>query len=478
MMAAMLPVRGAAEEWKSCDDATLSQAERIARSNYVVEIRREGSRRWKRVDVLGALVSNIDRRTENGVDTLGRTRTLMNFAAFTDDFKKPVQVRVTRRGAPFRAVEVRPSSYGIAATPSKDFRSVEFTLSAPEQKVSVEFDGDRDRNLFLFPDKPDAERPEKKAEDVIYYGPGEHHAGFITLRSGQTLYLDEGAVVYGSVVARDAEHIAIRGRGVLCGSRQIHDFDRRRSMFDLNNCTDVLMEGFVIRDSPSWTICLMGCRDVTLRNVKQICWARNSDGLDVCNSENVRMEDCFFRNYDDNISLKVPSWGRGGHVRGFTVRRSVLWADCAHNFLVGPESRDGSVMEDIHMQDCIILEGRETAYPWLGTMAVMISDEGDFRDIHIDNVLVDGVRGGMPFSFDYCTYNTLGHSAADIRVSNVDFRGQNPPKSLVRGLDAKHIIDGISFRNIRINGVSVTPENAPAFFDVNAFVEGFSISEE
>ena len=90
----------------------------------------------------------------------------MGFAMFTDDFSKPVKVRVTRLGEPFEKVEIRPLSYDIKPR-RVDSNTVEFKLRSPKQKVSVEFDGDRLSNIFIIPDLPD-ERPVQG--DVIYFG--------------------------------------------------------------------------------------------------------------------------------------------------------------------------------------------------------------------------------------------------------------------------------------------------------------------
>ncbi len=48
---------------------------------------------------------------------------------------------------------------------------------------------------------------------------------------------------------------------------------------------------------------------------------------------------------------------------------------------------------------------------------------------------------------------------------------------MIHGLDADHVIDGISLRNIRINGKKVTSKNVSDFFDVNQFVKNLSVSE-
>lgn len=438
---------------------------------YRVSIRSDAGRR--RIEVHGALVSQIEKRDRNNADTTGEARTLMGFAMFTDDFTSPVTVRVKRRRTPFDSVEVRPAAYGIPVR-RVSRRTIEFTLDNASRKVSVEFDGDRTANLFILPDRPDMDAPHGPSPDTLYFGPGEHHAGPIVLHSGQTLYIDSGAVVYGTVRSYDTHDIAIAGRGILCGSYAPHHLDTRRVMVDLARCRNVDISGIMLRDSPSWTLCIQACENVHIDNVKQICWMRNSDGVDICNCRNVEIEGCFFRNYDDNISLKNEPWNTGD-TQGIDIRGCVLWADCAHNFLVGPESDPRFSTCDVQIADCIILEGRETLYPYTGALAMMISDEGRFSDIRIRRITIENIRGGAPFAFDYCNFNSRGRMARDILVEDVHYRGTEPPRSLLRGLDENRTIDGITFRNVTVNGTRLSVGNLDRYFDTNAHIRNLKI---
>lgn len=87
----------------------------LRNDRYRVRIATDGATR--RIEVHGALVSDIALREANNADTTGAARTLMGFAMFTDDFSSPVTVRVKRRGRPFDSVEVRrrPTPYHAAA---------------------------------------------------------------------------------------------------------------------------------------------------------------------------------------------------------------------------------------------------------------------------------------------------------------------------------------------------------------------------
>ena len=77
----------------------------------------------------------------------------------------------------------------------------------------------RNRALHVFADGINEYGAAANAQDVIYFGAGIHDAGILELKSGQTVYLDAGAVVYATVKAFHAENIKIIGRGILDNSK-------------------------------------------------------------------------------------------------------------------------------------------------------------------------------------------------------------------------------------------------------------------
>ena len=263
---------------------------------YKVEVFRGGT--WEEIFVYNARVSDYAGNPEAGY-----TQYTMGFALFTDSFRQPLKVRVTRRAGTFSKVEIRPLSYGIVPdvqTPN----SVEFELGDPAQKVSVEFDGNRMENLFILPDLPDTAIP--MGANVTYFGPGVHNAGVIRIanESGRILYLDEGAVVLGRIEAENAANLTIRGRGVFCSSQEDHGAGRRPQM-EFRNCDNLKIEGILLRDTPNWTLKIVGSTGVHIDNIKEIGWIMNSDGMDFICCRDVLVENTFQRNYDDNVTIKA-----------------------------------------------------------------------------------------------------------------------------------------------------------------------------
>jgi hypothetical protein len=80
-------------------------------------------------------------------------------------------------------------------------------------------------------------------------------------------------------------------------------------------------------------------KKVVVRNVKQICARENSDGIDICNSQDVLVEDCFLRNNDDEVCVKTLSSAPAMESKNIVVRRIVVWNDRARGLGITSETR-------------------------------------------------------------------------------------------------------------------------------------------
>ena len=470
------------------DDGLPAMDDRPANDDFTVEIFRNGC--WEEIFVHNAEVSDYAANP-----AAGYVQHDMGFAMFTDAFAAPLKVRVTRRAGTFSKVEIRPLSYGIVPnvqTPN----SVEFELGDPAQKVSVEFDGNRMENLFILPDLPDTAIP--MGANVTYFGPGVHNAGVIRIanESGRILYLDEGAVVLGRIEAENAANLTIRGRGVFCSSQEDHGAGRRPQM-EFRNCDNLKIEGILLRDTPNWTLKIVGSTGVHIDNIKEIGWIMNSDGMDFICCRDVLVENTFQRNYDDNVTIKAFNatpeyiashtntdgsysdgaiWMVAGlrdfEVCNYEIRNCVFWADKAHNMLVGPEAR-GIAFRNIRFHDNIVLENRQDDGIYPGAMAVMIADDGTFEDIAFENIIVEDIDGGKVFCAHFTNAwafdGLYGQWARNITLRNIAYTGTRATPSWIRGRSDAQSIDGVTIGNFTVNGAPVTDGSGP-HLEINGYV--------
>ena len=272
------------------------------------------------------------------------------FAYF--DMRGPVAVTVTCPG-PITSAKVLPSSLKIV--PAVEGQKLTFSLAQP-RPVTIEVNGNWVGALHLFANPPEAPAPRPDDPNVIYFGPGVHEVAGVTVGSGQTVYIAAGAVVKGTADRRSpvftlqGEHITLRGRGVIDGS--LCPTHVRNLL--LVRGKDITVEGVIFRDSSVWTIPIRQSDRVTVKNVKLLGYRANSDGIDVCNSRDVTIEDCFIRTLDDLIVVKADQ-GQGP-ARRIVARDCVLWNEVAPALSVGAEIRED--VDDVLFEDCdVIHEG-------------------------------------------------------------------------------------------------------------------------
>ncbi len=246
-----------------------------------------------------------------------------------------------------QSIEIRPLASAIAKRVDAD--GIHLTLNGP-CCFTVEVNGSAGA-LHVFVNPP--EYPFVPDEGDWYFGPGTHDAGVIMPRSGQTVYLAAGAVVYGAIFIYRAKDVRIMGRGILDASkfRRGNDPDPANgellepaiAKFGLPakdvhysgavvayECTDLTISGITVRDSMFWTLIVRNhCRNVVIDNIKIIGqWRYNSDGINICASQNVIVRNSFVRSFDDCIVARgAVLTGESGPLDQLLVQNCVLWCD-------------------------------------------------------------------------------------------------------------------------------------------------------
>jgi hypothetical protein len=133
-----------------------------------------------------------------------------SFASF--DVSGPVEVRI-RSEKPLGNLVVRPANPRVKTRLTDGNTAI---VSLPGLcKLSIEPEGKKGP-LLLFANSIE-EHPPRASEagpHLIYFGPGIHRPGKITLTNNQSLYLAGGAVVKGGILA-EGDNIRIFGRGIL-----------------------------------------------------------------------------------------------------------------------------------------------------------------------------------------------------------------------------------------------------------------------
>lgn len=385
--------------------------------------------------------------TVNGQPVFVHETQAAAFAVVSWENEAVVRVRTPQ---PITSAVVRPLRWNHVTIEDS---SLTFTLPSP-RKVSIEIEGFQP--LFLFAAPPETLRVDRNDPAVRYFAAGKiHHAGDIVLKSGETLYLEEGAIVHGKIRALDAEGVRVLGRGILDGGSGTST-TRARRMAVFEGCTDLLVEGITMIHPESWMLSLGACDRVAVRDLREIGEVMSSDGIDVAGSRDVLIEDCFLRNNDDCIVVKALNpvssthdekrdWSRD--VRNVLARGCVLLnAECGNALEIGFETRADTI-RDITFRDCDII----AAHGEGGVFTIHAGDRAAISDVTYENIRVEHF-------YDKCVDIRILHSRYskdDVRgqIRNITFRNihTNADKfntvSLIGGFDAEHTVENVVFEN-------------------------------
>lgn len=400
------------------------------------------------------------------------------------DCSGPVEVEV-RATRPVSAARLLPLSYGI--TPRVDGSVIRFTIDRPGRNLTLELNGAIDRPLHLFANPMETNAPRPGDPGVVYFGPGVHEVTTMTLRSGQTLYLAGGAVLRavigpGERPTRERDwsgvknwrtFLSVRGQGIAIRGRGVIDFSalpwHARSGVVIEGSQGVAVEGITILDAPAWAVSMWGSREIRIDNIKQICRRENSDGIDVCNSQNVRVSGCFMRNNDDEICVKCTMGAPAQISKDIRVEGCVIWNERARGLGITSETRRD--IEDVVFQNCDIIHdfshGGDCA-----ALAILVSDSGTMRRIRFEDIRVHDARVLVRC---WVGQDMWGHDAQRGAVEVVIFKdikvmGELAPRGDLIGFGPANLIRDVTFQNLVIRGQAVG-SLAEAGLKANEFVK-------
>jgi len=273
------------------------------------------------------------------------------YLAFEQNGPAAFEIRPAR---PCTNVVVRPLSAGVKATVRDG--SATFVLPKPGY-YSVEFDGTH-HALHVFMD-PLRDFPER-ARATRTYGPGVHVAGVVKVVSGDRIYIDRDAIVYGSFQGEGVKDVRIFGGGVIDGSVCERIFEGcyprlQPHGIHFYESSGIEIDGPVVLNSACWCVAFFDCEDVSVSRVKVVGqWRYNTDGIDICNSRRVTVRDCFVRAFDDVISIKGIYPHMSKPVEDITVERCVLWCGWGNTCEPGVETF-APRFRRIRFEDCDLI---------------------------------------------------------------------------------------------------------------------------
>lgn len=279
-------------------------------------------------------------------------------------------------------IMVKPYSKGVKAKTEGN----QIVFSIKEHGGYVLQIGDYHGFLYLFNNKPVVcENPENV---TYYFGAGLHFPGKMILKSNESVYVDKDALVYGCILAENAENIHIYGNGVFDDSGEERFCEPCYDKYTNGNikfydCKNVRIEGVGFTNSAVWCVNLFHCFDVEIEAINVFGqWRYNTDGVDIVNSQRVTVKNSFIHSFDDTITVKGIDRYSYESNRDMLFEHCVLWCDWGKTCEIGLETA-AREYENITFRDCDVLRGGNT---------VCDIQNGDCAEVHhitFENIRMD-----------------------------------------------------------------------------------------
>ncbi len=187
-------------------------------------------------------------------------------------------------------------------------------------------------------------------------------------------------------------HGEIDGNGISFMGKELDDsyelkpfsiVDPRPHVLTIVGGQNIRIKDIRIGNSSYWTIHLVGCNDVVISGITLInsLKIRNSDGIDLDHSKNVRISDCYIESGDDCICLKNRrEYAEFGRCENVTVTNCTMTSrSCA--IKIGSENMD--TIRQVVFNNCIIKKSNRG-------IGIQNRDEGVVRDVIFSNMIIEG----------------------------------------------------------------------------------------
>jgi polygalacturonase len=232
--------------------------------------------------------------------------------------------------------------------------------------------------------------------------------------------------------------------------KPFNTLDPRPHVLTIIGGKNIRIKDIKIGNSAYWTVHLIGCDDVVISGITLLnsLKVRNSDGIDLDHSKNVRISDCYIESGDDCICLKNRrEYEEFGACENITVTNCTMTSrSCA--IKIGSENMD--TVRQVVFNNCIIKKSNRG-------IGIQNRDEGVVSDVIFSNMIIEGHLFSDVWWGKAEPIYVTAYRRAKINHKDANWRF---PKGATEGRVGK--VMNIYFSNIRCNsenGVYVSAES-------------------
>ena len=386
------------------------------------------------------------------------------------DFEGKVTVEITYPYDITSAI-IRPLNENITYTLVQ--RTIRFYIDTPRTYV-IEVNGDITTAVHLItrPLETDVLDEDPQVDHILYYGPGVHDIGTVSLKSNQTVYLSKGAWIQGKFIGIDVSHVRILGRGIISGAT----FERKPTSayvpIEFQRSDHIIIEGITILDPAGWAIHSYFNEDLYIRDITIMTARQNGDGISLQSNKNVLVEDSFIRSWDDSLVVKNYDMGDSEDI---VFRNISIWTDLAQSLEIGYET-NGSYIKDVTFENITIFhslhkaaisihngdQSRISDITYKDIIIEHLAPIGDYHQSTLDDIFIEL---SIVESSIWSTSQTRGH------ISNITFEnivvleGYPHAKINIMGYNGSHLIKDVTL-DVTFNESIITKNSNNLFMNM------------
>lgn len=258
------------------------------------------------------------------------------------------------------------------------------------------------------------DRCSQEGGGMVYLEKGCFLISTIYMKSNVILHIEAGSVLKSGakpdnrrmIVAEKQTNITICGRGKIDAdgdslySRlkpgESPPNELRAGIISFRSCENIHVRDVTFYNASSWIQTYTECVDIYIdgitvdsrenKDIEKPRYAdstgRNTDGLNLVDSEKARISNCFIYSGDDGIVLKSHSPDK--YCRDITIVNCIISTN-ASGIKFGTES--AGTFEDITIQNCVIYDTRNEA------IAILTADGARIQRINISNITMRNIKG-------------------------------------------------------------------------------------
>lgn len=416
-----------------------------------------------------------------------------------------IQITVSER---VESCRISPARLGIAA--EIEGNRVSFVLPEGVRHLLVRINGLED--LILLADPPEAVRPEpgdpnvldimalgidstgkvvetdkiqqaidsviaSPDKDTLYFPNGCYRTGSLRIGGSMRMYLEEGALIKGSLnfddypvfgrypkrkllLVYDTDGFELSGRGVIDGEgaalndKYQTDASKLIDLFETINCRNVVIRDVVLRNSSNWACLLSSTEDAVVDNVKVLNVPHHlwMDAFDVSVCKNILYENCFAYSHDDCWAIMTLNrYGRldRGETSNIRIRSCTGWTLCSGT-RIGWNSNEKI--------DDVLFENVDFIFAEMQHIAIhRLKEEKLYGTIAFRNCGFERCRQSGQFLHCEGPHHEVGASFDGDKLCFINCSIDEPAKSrtVIRG-GSEHGIGEVVFDKVLSGGKAVT----------------------